>query len=113
MYGRAEPRDDEHRRSGVNSPTMQTHWAAKGEHHMAAIWSAPRGERLRAPRPVAPRAPGFTTIWRAIVQPARSLLGYSHALAGESDRARDATAFDRLFEQHEPQIFGYLYRMTG
>src|SRR5262249_37320650 len=55
--------------------------------------------------------PYVSTIWRWALQPARELLGRSPGLTGKLDAA-DIT-FDRLFQQHEPQIFGYLYRMTG
>src|SRR5579884_4367575 len=36
-----------------------------------------------------------------------------HALSITPDSADGAPAFDRLFQEHEPQIFGYLYRMIG
>jgi RNA polymerase sigma-70 factor (ECF subfamily) len=55
----------------------------------------------------------ITIVWHVVLQPARELVGQSRAFAGAFDHTPSAVAFDRLFEQHEPQIFGYLYRMTG
>lgn len=55
--------------------------------------------------------PHVSTIWRWLLQPARDLPGQSPGLTDKLAIA-DIT-FDRLFQQHEPQIFGYLYRMTG
>jgi RNA polymerase sigma-70 factor (ECF subfamily) len=81
---------------------------------MAAIWSASRGARWRAPVLLAPGVQRISTIGHAILQPAREVVGQSRARAdGAFDHPRSAVVFDRLFEQHEPQIFGYLYRMTG
>lgn len=82
---------------------------------MAVIWRAPQGARWRAP--LAPWLPRITAIrdaiWHAVLQPAHDPFSQPHALAGGSNHASSAVAFDRLFEQHEPQIFGYLYRMTS
>src|SRR5689334_21207940 len=115
---------------------MAKRWFVEEGRHMAVIWSVmPRARRVArsgarrralATSLVTPRSRRIhrigrrsqighiAGIWHALMQSARTLLGQSQALSGGIDHSSSSTAaFDRLFEQQEQHIFGYLYRMTG
>jgi RNA polymerase sigma-70 factor (ECF subfamily) len=73
---------------------------------MAVPWPAQLdGQRI-------PRHP-HAARWIRIVQAALGPRLLLKATAASSTARDQAEAFDRLFERHERQIFGYLWRMTG
>jgi RNA polymerase sigma-70 factor (ECF subfamily) len=73
---------------------------------MAVPWPILLGGQSRGRRPRSPRWIG--TRLSEIGQ--RFLI---KATAGTTSTLDHAEAFDRLFQRHEQQIFGYLWRMTG
>lgn len=73
---------------------------------MAIQWLARSAWQTRPWRFRSPR-------WIGALRPVIVQRFFLKAVGGSVGTRADVVAFDRLFEQHERQIFGYLWRMTA